>query len=118
MSFVIYRVSRTIFRELIEWIKLNRKVLYYFAIFPIIRELLVTKNRRIRPASCGIQAIRLFFIINNSITVANPAKRLQTFFIQFNSFCRLGGTPCIYDKVYFVLYLIFWKYFKDFSKLN
>ena len=35
-----------IFRIGIEWTKLRRKVLYYFAIFAIVNKILITKNCR------------------------------------------------------------------------
>jgi len=33
-----------------EEVKENKKVLYYFAVFAIVNELLIIKNRRISPA--------------------------------------------------------------------
>jgi len=47
-----------------EEIKKNKKVLYHFAIFAIVNELLNIKNRHISPAYCLMQAcdagMRLF----------------------------------------------------------
>jgi len=40
----------------IEEVKENKKVLYYFANFAIVNELLVIKNRRISPAYRLMQA--------------------------------------------------------------
>jgi len=39
----------------IEEVKRNKKVLYHFANFAIVNELLITKNRRISPAYCLMQ---------------------------------------------------------------
>jgi len=39
-----------------EEIKENKKVLYHFANFAIVNELLITKNRHISPAYCLMQA--------------------------------------------------------------
>jgi len=46
-----YRVSgnnRQIFHEQVERTKLSRKVLYYFVNFPIVNEILILKDSRIR----------------------------------------------------------------------
>jgi len=39
-----------------EEVKENKKILYHFATFVIINELLIIKNRRISPTSCLRQA--------------------------------------------------------------
>jgi len=36
-------------------VKKNKKVLYHFAIFAIVNELLIIKNHRISPAYCLMQ---------------------------------------------------------------
>jgi len=59
MYIYIYRVSvkkgRTHGWEL-EEVKQNKKVLYHFANFAIVNELLIIKNRRINPAYRLMQA--------------------------------------------------------------
>ena len=55
----VYRVSdlRLPTRKLkVDWIKPRRKVMYHFAKFAIVIELLMIKNRRISPAYRRIQA--------------------------------------------------------------
>jgi len=42
-----------------EEIKGNKKILYYFANFAIVNELLITKNRRISPAYCLIETLKV-----------------------------------------------------------
>jgi len=39
-----------------EEVKENKKILYHFAIFAIVNELLIIKNRHISSAYCLIQA--------------------------------------------------------------
>lgn len=57
--YIIYRVSYNIranVHKLIEQTKLNGKILYHFAMFATVNELLVIKNHRIYSVYCRMQA--------------------------------------------------------------